>query len=178
MYIIIKSDRGDYEFDVSPNIPIYKLKKELSIKAHHSFMYSKFMFRGRILDDNSTLEENDVEDGCAVEEISGVRGGGSENNSYATNINCQNKRGNIGNTYGYLIKGSNEGSVWGDGIYTDDSNIAKAAVLEGKCQLGEEKEIIIKIVEGKSSYSSISKNGISSSSWGSWDGSYILVKTI
>jgi hypothetical protein len=133
------------------------------------------MFRGRILDDNSTLEENDIEDGYVISEIPEVRGGGSENDSYSTNINCQNKRGNIGNTYGYLIKGSNEGSVWGDGIYTDDSNIAKAAVLEGKCQFGEEKEIMIKIVEGKSSYSSISKNGISSSSWGSWDGSYIFV---
>jgi len=97
------------------------------------------------------------------------------NNTYSSNINCQDKRGKIGEFYGYHIKGSNEGSVWGDGVYTDDSNIAKAAVLEGKCQLGEEKIICIEIVEGKSSYSSCSKNGISSSSWGQWDGSYIFI---
>ena len=62
----------------------------------------------------------------------------------------------------------------GDGIYTDDSNIAKAAVLEGICKIGENKDVCIKIIEGKSSYGSCTKNGISTSSYGSWYGSYIF----
>ena len=72
-----------------------------------------------------------------------VVGGGPEpeNSDYSSNIHAVNKRENIGKQYYYLIKGSNEGTGWGDHIYTDDSNIAKAAVLEGKCQLGEEKYI-------------------------------------
>ena len=72
------------------------------------------------------------------------------------------------------IIGSTEGTVWGDGVYTDDSNIAKAAVLEGKCKIGEDNEVCIKIIEGKSSYGSCTKNGISTSSYGSWYGSYIF----
>ena len=84
------------------------------------------------------------------------------------------KRGKIGEYYEYKIKVSEEGTVWGDDIYTDDSNIAKAAVLEGKCKLGEEKVICIKIIEGKSSYSSCSKIGLSSNSYGYWDGSDII----
>ena len=85
------------------------------------------------------------------------------------------KRGKVGEEYGYKITGSTEGTVWGDGIYTDDSNIAKAAVLEGKCKIGENCTVCIKIIESKSSYGSCTKNGISSSSWGHWDGSYIFL---
>lgn len=94
---------------------------------------------------------------------------------YSSYITCENKRGNIGKIYSYMIKGSDEGRVWGYGIYSDDSNIAKAAVLDGKCNLGEYKTVFIKIIEGQSSYLSYSKNGINSSSWGSWPGSYKFV---
>ena len=74
-----------------------------------------------------------------------------------------------------MIKGSDEGSVWGYGIYCKDSNIAKAAVLEGKCKMGEYKTVFIKIIEGQSSYLSGSKNGVSSLSWGSCSGSFVFV---
>ena len=60
-------------------------------------------------------------------------------------------------------------------IYADDSNIAKAAVIEGLCKIGEEKEVSIKMIESQSSYESCFKNGVSSNSWGYWDGSYIFV---
>ena len=103
-------------------------------------------------------------------------GGGSVNNDFSTNINATNKRENIGCEYFYQIIGSEVGTVWGDNIYTDDSNIAKAAVLEGKCKLGEKAIVCIKMVEGKSSYSSSNKNGVNSSSYGSWPGSYVFVK--
>ena len=51
----------------------------------------------------------------------------TENKDYSTNINATNKRGNIGSEYYYQIIGSEDGTVWGDNIFTDDSNIAKAA---------------------------------------------------
>ena len=66
----------------------------------------------------------------------------------------------------------------GDNIYTDDSNIAKAAVLEGKCQLGQEKIVGIKMIEGKSSYSSASRYGVSSVTYGSWPASYIFTDDV
>ena len=97
------------------------------------------------------------------------------NNYYSSNITFENKRGNNGKIYSYMIKGSNEGRLWGHYIFSDDSNIAKAAVLEGICKLGECKTVNIKIINGQSSYSSFSKNGIDSSSYGSWPGSYCFV---
>ena len=96
------------------------------------------------------------------------------NRTYSTYIKCEDKRGRIGECFGYKIKGSNEGSVWGNGIYSDDSNIAKVAVLEGKCKIGENKTIFIKIIEGQSSYGSCTRNGISTLSWEYWGGSFIL----
>ena len=86
-----------------------------------------------------------------------------------------NRRNNVGMIFSYNIKGSDSGTVWGDHIYTDDSNICKSAVLEGLCNLGEEKIVRIKILGAKSSYSCVSRNGISSQNWGYWEGSYIFV---
>ena len=65
--------------------------------------------------------------------------------------------------------------MWGYNIYSDDSNIAKAAVLDGKCKLGQEVIVGIKMIESQSSYSKVDKNGVSSNSWGSWPGSYIFI---
>ena len=59
--------------------------------------------------------------------------------------------------------------------FSDDSNIAKAAVLEGKCKLGQKTIVGIKMIEGKSSYSSSNKNRVSSITYGSWPGSYIFI---
>ena len=101
--------------------------------------------------------------------------GVEDDNGFLTYVDAMNRRNNVGNIYYYNIKGNDSGTVWGDHIYTDDSNIAKAAVLEGLCKIGEEKIVGIKIIEPKSSYNSICKNGISSSSWGYWEGSYIFV---
>ena len=94
---------------------------------------------------------------------------------YLSNINAMDKRNNIGEYYYYKIKGSNEGFVWGYGIYTDDSNISKAAILEGKCKLGEEKIVKIKIEKSYSNYPGVYKNGIKSNRWSYWPGSYIFV---
>ena len=176
MRIFIKTDRGQtFDFDVPGYTKIKELKQQLSDRVHQNFLDFEFRYDGYLMLDNKSLEDYDIEDEDIIYACPHYAGGGPPivNNTYSSNINCQDKRGTNGE-YGYRIKGSNEGSVWGDGVYTDDSNIAKAAVLEGKCQLGEEKTIYIRIVEGKSSYSSCSKNGINSSSWGQWDGSYIF----
>ena len=101
--------------------------------------------------------------------------GVEDDNGFLTYVDAMNRRNNVGNIYYYNIRGNDSGTVWGDHIYTDDSNIAKAAVLEGLCKIGEEKMVGIKIIEPKSSYNSITKNGISSNPWGYWEGSYIFV---
>ena len=76
------------------------------------------------------------------------------NEEYSTNITPMDHRNEISKIYSYKIIGSNEGTVWGgkNKIYTDDSNIAKAAVFEGLIKLGEKAIVNIKIIEKKNLY--------------------------
>ena len=175
MRIIIREPRGrEFDLDVSGSTTIRELNNLLSSKYHVTSKL-QFLFNGEHMRDDESLNYYDVEDGDIIE-AGRYFGGGPlyANETYSSNINCMDKRGKIGEYYGYKIIGSTEGTVWGDGVYTDDSNIAKAAVLEGKCKIGENNEVCIKIIEGKSSYGSCTKNGISTSSYGSWEGSYIF----
>ena len=175
MRIRIRTEKNEtFSFEVPEYTKVIELKERLASIRHLRF--DVFMFEGEKLNDYKTLDSYGIEDGDVIDARRIYLGGGPPivNSTYSSNINCMDKRGKIGEEYCYNIKGSNEGTVWGDGIYTDDSNIAKAAVLEGKCKIGEEKLICIRIIEGKSSYGSCSKNGISSSSYGYWDGSYIF----
>lgn len=48
--------------------------------------------------------------------------------NYQSSVYVSGLNPTIGNVYTVNIIGSNAGTVWGDEIYTDDSNIAKAAV--------------------------------------------------
>ena len=175
---VIEEGRGRgrrIPFDVPKDFSVFHLKKEIAHRMNISIPM-KILFEGMILDDDKLLNYYDLEDGDQIMVLNNYIAGGPslENNNYDTNINAVNKRENIGNTYYYKIKGSTEGTVWGDHIYTDDSNIAKAAVLEGKCNIGQEKIVAIKMIEGKSSYSSSNKNEISSVSYGSWPASYVF----
>ena len=188
MRIFISVKGRELEFNVSGSTPVGKLKYLLSSRIHSGV--GDFLFHGQVMRDNDSLDYYDVQDGDTIicnydikdgDTIIGIPqkiyGGGPPivNESHSSNINCMDKRGKVGEEYGYKITGSTEGTVWGDGIYTDDSNIAKAAVLEGKCKIGENCTVCIKIIESKSSYGSCTKNGISTSSYGHWDGSYIFV---
>ena len=172
--IILVSGGGKFVFDVSGSTTIRELKN-LLYSRYHGTNNLYFFFHDEQLRDDKSLDYYDIEDGDGIKATGPYMGGGGEyvNETYSSNINCVNKRGKIGEYY-YKIIGSTEGTVWGDGIYTDDSNIAKAAVLEGKCKIGEKRDVCIKIIEGKSSYGSCTKNGISTSSYGYWDGSYIF----
>ena len=176
MKIYVRSFTGNQvKVDVHENISVSDFKRKLKeITGDSHYLQSRLFFGGQFLHDNKYLSDYDIEDEDVIEMRGYDLGGGpeTENSDYSTNIHAVNKRENIGKTYFYKIRGSNEGTVWGDHIYTDDSNIAKAAVLEGKCQLGEETIIGIEMIEGKSSYSSADRNGVSSVTYGSWPASY------
>ena len=174
-FIITSNKTRRYELDVSPKSNIKDIKKKLSlIFQNDQYIDEQFRFHGEVMEDYLDLDDYGVKENDAIFVGKIYQAGGPENSEYTTNINCMNKRGNNGRCYYYRIKGSDEGTVWGDHIYTDDSNIAKAAVLEGKCKIGEEKDIRIKIIESKSSYSSCNRNGVSSIPYGYWYGSYIF----
>ena len=65
--------------------------------------------------------------------------------------------------------------MWGTDIYTDDSALACAAVHAGVVLAGQTKVVTVKIVAGQSSYQGSVRNGVTSSSYGTWPGSYSFV---
>jgi len=81
-------------------------------------------------------------------------------------------RNRVGQSLQFSVTGSTSGSVWGTGTYTDDSSVAAAAVHAGVVAPGQTAEVTINILDGQSSYSASTANGVSSRSWGSWGGSY------
>ena len=88
--------------------------------------------------------------------------------------NATHLRGEDYQVFTFDIVGSDSGSVWGSYIYTDDSNIATAAVHAGLVSVGEAATVRIMILPGEDSYESTTSNGITSSSYGRWSGSYVF----
>jgi LCCL domain len=67
------------------------------------------------------------------------------------------------------------GSVWGSGVYTDDSSLCTAAVHGGFIALGGGGQVVIEIRGGLSSFPGSTRNGITSSDWGAWQGSFVVI---
>ncbi len=88
--------------------------------------------------------------------------------------NMTNYRNNNGQTYSVTVTGTDQGSVWGgsNGIYTDDSRLGKAAVHAGLLSIGETGVVKVTILEGQSSYKGSTNNGISTTNYGAYSGSY------
>ena len=87
---------------------------------------------------------------------------------------ASNHRGKNGESFCYSCPPNPSGSfgtIWGTDVYTDDSKICVAAVHAGIISnMGG--EVCIEIMGGQSNYSSSTRNGVSSSSYGSWGGSF------
>ncbi len=82
---------------------------------------------------------------------------------------------NIGDIVAVQVTGTTSGSVWGTDIYTSDSNVSKAATHAGLVQVGETKIVYVKIIEGQSSYSGTTRNGVTTSSYSKWPQSFIFL---
>ncbi|WP_370240934.1 LCCL domain-containing protein [Pararhodobacter marinus] len=89
--------------------------------------------------------------------------------------NLTDYRDRVGQTFRFSVTGSDRGSVWGSGPYTDDSAVAVAAVHAGALAVGETGVVEIRIVPGQQSYQGSSANGVTTSNYGSWQGSYDFV---
>ena len=74
-----------------------------------------------------------------------------------------------------LPPGGSPSSVWGTGIYTDDSSIGTAAVHAGLIEFATGGKVTIEITEGESSYEGSQRNGVNSSSYGAWHGSFVFI---
>jgi hypothetical protein len=82
-------------------------------------------------------------------------------------------RGQAGKSFLFEVTGSADaGSVWGTDIYTDDSALARAAVHSGALAVGQKGVVRVTLLPGQDSYPASTRNGVTSSPWGSWTGSY------
>jgi hypothetical protein len=81
-----------------------------------------------------------------------------------------------GETFYFQVTGSTIGAVWGTELYTLDSALAAAAVHAGILKDGETGVVKVTLLAGKQSYKGSRKNGVTSSDWGSYQGSYKVEK--
>src|SRR4030095_1998544 len=83
-------------------------------------------------------------------------------------------RDQIGASVDLTVTGSSGAPIWGDGIYTDDSAVAVAAVHAGLLKVGEIGVVRATIMGPQDRYQGASRNGIQSESFGAHEGSYRL----
>jgi hypothetical protein len=72
--------------------------------------------------------------------------------------------------------GGRIGSVWGTDVYTDDSSVCSAAVHMGLITQERGGTVRIQIAPGRDSYNGTRRNGVNSSNYGSWGGSFVFVR--
>jgi hypothetical protein len=70
--------------------------------------------------------------------------------------------------------GCGAASVWGTGVYSDDSSICTAAVHSGVLAPGSGGPVQLTIVGGQPAYVATTQNGVTSSSWGEWNRSFAV----
>jgi hypothetical protein len=84
-------------------------------------------------------------------------------------------RGRNGQVFQFSVVGQVSGPVYGDGIYTDDTHLAGAAVHAGLLADGEPGVVTVQVLPGQSQYTGATRNGITSLPYGAWGGSYQFV---
>lgn len=84
----------------------------------------------------------------------------------------QTLRGQIGKAFYVDCMQPFSGSVWGTDVYTDDSSPCVAAVHAGVLAPGQSGRILGFIAPGLPSYSGSQRNGVSTSDYGEWAGSF------
>jgi hypothetical protein len=87
-------------------------------------------------------------------------------------------RGQNGTLLQFDVTGSTAGRVWGDGLYTDVSSIGAAAVHAGLLHDGETGRMVIEIMPGQTSYAGSQANGVASSDYGQWSGSFRFLPNV
>jgi hypothetical protein len=63
-------------------------------------------------------------------------------------------------------------TIWGDGIYTDDSAICRAAIHAGRVPGNHPFSVLLTILPGQARYEGVDRHGIESRSYGRWPRSF------
>ena len=67
-------------------------------------------------------------------------------------------------------------TVWGTGVYTDDSSVCTAAVHAGAITFAQGGRVTIEMRPGQGSYSGSAANGVRTEDYGAWGGSFVIVR--
>jgi hypothetical protein len=89
-----------------------------------------------------------------------------------SSVYLSNYRGQTGQALLFRVTGSTIGSVWGTNVYTDDSDLATAAVHSGAIANAQTGVVRVTILAGQSTYTGSARNGVTSRDWSSWLGSF------
>jgi hypothetical protein len=85
-------------------------------------------------------------------------------------------RAKTGKTFYFQVTGTTTGTVWGTEVFTDDSNLAAAAVHAGVLRAGQKGFVKVTILKGRASYPGSTQNGVTSERWEAWTASYRVEK--
>lgn len=80
----------------------------------------------------------------------------------------------VGSTFSGTCPANCDATVWGTDIYTDDSSICTAAVHAGVIPASG-GAVTFTVVAGQDSYTGTTQNGVTTSNYGSWGGSFSFV---
>jgi beta-lactamase regulating signal transducer with metallopeptidase domain len=93
---------------------------------------------------------------------------------FSGSFSLQSLRGRIGQTMTVPVIGATEGTIWGNGVYTDDSSLAVAAVHAGIVAPGRLGFVRVTVLPGQDHYEGATKNDVTSYPYEKWGGSYRL----
>lgn len=95
---------------------------------------------------------------------------------WTTDARIPSLLGAVGTVYTVVLPANGAaGSTWGTDIYTDDSRIGSAAVHKGLITFATGGSVNIQILPGQSGYLGSTRNGVTTSSYGSWPRSFAFV---
>lgn len=110
-----------------------------------------------------------------------AQGEGEEPDEIPVNVQpdpgyLSNYQQHLGQSFYFRVTGAVAGTVWGSDVYTTDSALASAAVHAGAVKMGQTAIVKVTILPGQNGYAGSTRNGISTSGYGPYPGSYKVSK--
>jgi LCCL domain len=87
-----------------------------------------------------------------------------------------NYQDKVGKSFHFKVTGANTHTIWGDGIYTTDSQLATVAVHAGVLQVGQTGIVRVTIVASPPTFGGSTKNGVTSQPYGMFPAAYKVSK--
>ncbi len=78
----------------------------------------------------------------------------------------------IGKSFYFQVTGTVAFTVWGTGVYTDDSHLGTAAVHAGVLRAGQKGVVKVTMLAGQAKYAGTTRNGVTSHPYQAWNASY------